>query len=36
LVLQLSRGDHVPQNLPAADKVVEMNRLALLWYQQQP
>ncbi|MNZ98915.1 Undecaprenyl phosphate-alpha-4-amino-4-deoxy-L-arabinose arabinosyl transferase [compost metagenome] len=36
LVLQLSRGDHVPQTLPAADKVVEMNRLALLWYQQQP
>ncbi|CAI0847407.1 lipid IV(A) 4-amino-4-deoxy-L-arabinosyltransferase [Serratia ficaria] len=36
LVLQLSRGDRVPQNLPAADKVVEMNRLALVWYQQQP
>ncbi|MDT3250743.1 lipid IV(A) 4-amino-4-deoxy-L-arabinosyltransferase [Serratia sp. root2] len=36
LVLQLSRGDHVPKNLPAADKIVEMNRLALVWYQQQP
>jgi 4-amino-4-deoxy-L-arabinose transferase len=36
LVLQLSRGDHVPKNLPTADKTVEMNRLALVWYQQRP
>ncbi|WP_431222575.1 lipid IV(A) 4-amino-4-deoxy-L-arabinosyltransferase [Serratia sp. L9] len=36
LVLQLSRGEHVPQTLPAADSVNEMHRMALLWYKQQP
>lgn len=32
LVVQMSREDEVPANLPAADKVNLMNRLALLWY----
>ncbi|KFK94762.1 MULTISPECIES: lipid IV(A) 4-amino-4-deoxy-L-arabinosyltransferase [unclassified Serratia (in: enterobacteria)] len=36
LVLQLSRGEQVPQNLPTPDSVSEMHRLALLWYKQQP
>lgn len=37
LVLQLSRGESIDQqNLPKADKVQVMNRLALFWYQQQP
>lgn len=37
LVLQLSRGESIEQqNLPPADKVQVMNRLALFWYQQQP
>ncbi|WP_413715863.1 lipid IV(A) 4-amino-4-deoxy-L-arabinosyltransferase [Serratia ureilytica] len=36
LVLQLSRGEALPQELPAADKVDRMNRLVLMWYKQQP
>ncbi|MCS3408904.1 lipid IV(A) 4-amino-4-deoxy-L-arabinosyltransferase [Serratia sp. AKBS12] len=36
LVLQLSRGESVPNNLPPADQLQLMNRFALLWYQQQP
>ncbi|HEJ7985043.1 TPA: lipid IV(A) 4-amino-4-deoxy-L-arabinosyltransferase [Serratia marcescens] len=36
LVLQLSRGEAPPQELPAADKVDRMNRLVLMWYKQQP
>ncbi|MGQ6184795.1 lipid IV(A) 4-amino-4-deoxy-L-arabinosyltransferase [Serratia sp. IR-2025] len=36
LVLQLSRGEALPQELPAADKVARMNRLVLMWYKQQP
>ncbi|HEI8865231.1 TPA: lipid IV(A) 4-amino-4-deoxy-L-arabinosyltransferase [Serratia odorifera] len=36
LVLQLSRGESVPDNLPPADQLQLMNRFALLWYQQQP
>ncbi|EFE94393.1 lipid IV(A) 4-amino-4-deoxy-L-arabinosyltransferase [Serratia odorifera] len=36
LVLQLSRGESVPANLPPADQLQLMNRFALLWYQQQP
>ncbi|HCR2983719.1 TPA: lipid IV(A) 4-amino-4-deoxy-L-arabinosyltransferase [Serratia marcescens] len=36
LVLQLSRDEALPQELPAADKVDRMNRLVLMWYKQQP
>ncbi|ELY3099555.1 lipid IV(A) 4-amino-4-deoxy-L-arabinosyltransferase [Serratia marcescens] len=36
LVLQLSRGEALPQELPTADKVDRMNRLVLMWYKQQP
>jgi 4-amino-4-deoxy-L-arabinose transferase len=36
LVLHLSRGEHVPQDLPTPDSVTEMHRFALLWYKQQP
>lgn len=37
LVLQFSRGESLEQqHLPAADKVQVMNRLALVWYKQQP
>jgi len=36
LGLQLSRGEALPQELPAADKVDRMNRLVLMWYKQQP
>ncbi|AHG22348.1 4-amino-4-deoxy-L-arabinose transferase [Chania multitudinisentens RB-25] len=36
LVLQLSRDESVPQNLPTADSVYEMHRLILLRYKQQP
>ncbi|EPG7065597.1 lipid IV(A) 4-amino-4-deoxy-L-arabinosyltransferase [Serratia marcescens] len=36
LVLQLSRGEALPQELPAADKVDRMNRLVLMLYKQQP
>ncbi|CRY54004.1 MULTISPECIES: lipid IV(A) 4-amino-4-deoxy-L-arabinosyltransferase [Yersinia] len=32
LVVQMSREGEIPANLPAADKVNLMNRLALLWY----
>ncbi|CQH28889.1 lipid IV(A) 4-amino-4-deoxy-L-arabinosyltransferase [Yersinia frederiksenii] len=32
LVVQMSREGEIPANLPAADKVKLMNRLALLWY----
>ncbi len=36
LVMQLSRDEAIPANLPAADKVNLMNRLALLWYKKAP
>jgi 4-amino-4-deoxy-L-arabinose transferase len=36
LVMQLSRGEHVPTDLPTPDSVVEMHRMALVWYKQQP
>ncbi|TXE36041.1 lipid IV(A) 4-amino-4-deoxy-L-arabinosyltransferase [Serratia marcescens] len=36
LVLQLSRDEALPQELPVADKVDRMNRLVLMWYKQQP
>ncbi|QHB32486.1 lipid IV(A) 4-amino-4-deoxy-L-arabinosyltransferase [Yersinia canariae] len=36
LVIQLSRNEKIPDNLPAADKVNLMNRLALLWYKKTP
>lgn len=36
LVLQLSRGEEVSQNLPAPDSMTKMHRLALLWYKQLP
>lgn len=36
LVMQLSRGEHVPTDLPPPDSVVEMHRMALVWYKQQP
>lgn len=37
LVLQLSRGESIDQQqLPIPDKAEVMNRLALLWYKQQP
>lgn len=37
LVLQLSRGESIDQQqLPMPDKAEVMNRLALLWYKQQP
>ncbi|CAI1774172.1 Undecaprenyl phosphate-alpha-4-amino-4-deoxy-L-arabinose arabinosyl transferase [Serratia marcescens] len=36
LVLQLSRDETLPQELPVADKVDRMNRLVLMWYKQQP
>lgn len=36
LVVQLSRNEELPADLPAADKVNLMNRLALLWYQKTP
>ena len=32
LVVQMSREGEIPANLPTADKVNLMNRLALLWY----
>lgn len=34
LVLQLSRGEQIAAGLPAANKVVQNNRMALLWYRQ--
>ncbi|OMQ27153.1 lipid IV(A) 4-amino-4-deoxy-L-arabinosyltransferase [Serratia oryzae] len=36
LVLQLSRGEEVSQNLPVPDSMTKMHRLALLWYKQLP
>lgn len=36
LVLHLSRGESIPQALPTPDKINQMHRFALLWYQQQP
>ncbi|MFC0227105.1 lipid IV(A) 4-amino-4-deoxy-L-arabinosyltransferase [Serratia aquatilis] len=36
LVLQLSRGELVPQSLPKPDSIYKMNRLVLLLYKQQP
>lgn len=36
LVVQLSRNEAIPADLPVADKVHLMNRLALLWYQKTP
>ncbi|CNE89461.1 4-amino-4-deoxy-L-arabinose transferase [Yersinia nurmii] len=36
LVLQLSRGETLPESLPAADQVTQNSRMALLWYKQIP
>lgn len=36
LVLHLSRGEHISQDLPLPDSINEMHRMALLWYKQQP
>jgi 4-amino-4-deoxy-L-arabinose transferase len=36
LVLQLSRGEAIPQDLPIPDSVSRMNRFVLVWYQKQP